>query len=1041
VTAVAAGGLHTCAIRTDGAAACWGSNAAGQRTVPPGLGAVIAITAGDRHTCALRVDGTPDCWGDDGSGQSTIPPGLGTVIAISAGANHTCAVETGGAARCWGADGSEQSTIPPGLGTVRAISAGAGHSCAIRTDGTATCWGDDTSGQSTIPPDLGSVRAISAGGNHTCAIETGGTATCWGADASGQSTVPAGLGSVTTPPVTAGQSHACGITADGTPVCWGRDTSGQSTVPAGLETVIAISAGRAHTCAIETDGTAACWGADGAGQSTVPPGLGTVRAISASDDHTCAIETAGTAACWGSNSLGESAVPAGLGTVKAIATGAGHTCAVKTNGHPECWGWNFYGQSTVPPEVTTVTALTAGFAHTCAIETDGQAACWGDDEYGQSTVPAGLGTVRAISAGGQHTCAIKTDGHVACWGLDNVNQSTVPRGVGTASAIELGSGSTCAVSTGRRATCWGSEGGLPLPLVPPDEILLGSPVQHHFNSPRPAHLNVPATFTMTGGTLPPGLTLSGDLLSGTPTAVGVFAFTIKQDNGVLEPRLKLFSLEIIPFTRAGGWSAPAPVKGDFNQDGFGDLALAVPGEDFGPTTDAGLVHVLYGSASGLSATGSQVWSQRSLGVIDAPESGDRFGAALAVGDLDGDGRADLAVGVPGENGGAGAVHVLYGSPAGLSADGSQYWSQASPRIADDAEPGDHFGASLAIGDLGNGAQADLAVGVPDEGPAGAGAAGVGAVHVIYGSATGLSATSSQLWSQATPALQGGEPARNEHFGAALAIGDVGKDAQGDLAIGVPGDLFARGGVHVLYGQAAGLSVTGNMYRTQDSIGIADFEENGDRFGAALAIADLGGSAHGDVAVGVPGENQATGAAHVILGGATGLTSQGSQFWTQGTGGVESPEPDDYFGAALAAGDLGHSGDADLAIGAPGEDLGTTRADAGAVTVVYGIADSLSEAGMQLWTQNTAGIADAAEVGDHFGASLSAAAHGNGATHDLAVGAPYEDVGLRPEAGAAHVLYGSALGLSATGSQLWTQNSAGIADAAESGDGFGGGLGR
>lgn len=125
------------------------------------------------------------------------------------------------------------------------------------------------------------------------------------------------------------------------------------------------------------------------------------------------------------------------------------------------------------------------------------------------------------------------------------------------------------------------------------------------------------------------------------------------------------------------------------------MAIGAPGEN-----NSGAVHVLYGSATvGLTATGSQLWSQNSPGIAGSAEPGDGFGAALAAGDFNGDTRADLAIGAPGENGFAGLVHVLYGSAAGLTASGSQVWSQNSPGIADVAEPSDFFGDALTAGTL------------------------------------------------------------------------------------------------------------------------------------------------------------------------------------------------------------------------------------------------------------------------------------------------------------------------------------------------------
>src|SRR3954468_20343821 len=70
-----------------------------------GHGAQARITAGYLHSCAIKSDGTAACWGYGGQGQTDVPAGLGTVTAISAGAFHTCAIKSDGTAVCWGYDG------------------------------------------------------------------------------------------------------------------------------------------------------------------------------------------------------------------------------------------------------------------------------------------------------------------------------------------------------------------------------------------------------------------------------------------------------------------------------------------------------------------------------------------------------------------------------------------------------------------------------------------------------------------------------------------------------------------------------------------------------------------------------------------------------------------------------------------------------------------------------------------------------------------------------------------------------------------------
>ena len=111
--------------------------------------------------------------------------------------------------------------------------------------------------------------------------------------------------------------------------------------------------------------------------------------------------------------------------------------------------------------------------------------------------------------------------------------------------------------------------------------------------------------------------------------------------------------------------------GDFNNDGFEDLAIGVVGEDIGSISNAGAVNILYGSSSGLSTANNQMWHQDSPGVHGGAERYDQFGSSLGVGDFNHDGFEDLAIGVVGEDigliGDAGSVQILFGSSSGLVA--------------------------------------------------------------------------------------------------------------------------------------------------------------------------------------------------------------------------------------------------------------------------------------------------------------------------------------------------------------------------------------
>ena len=152
------------------------------------------------------------------------------------------------------------------------------------------------------------------------------------------------------------------------------------------------------------------------------------------------------------------------------------------------------------------------------------------------------------------------------------------------------------------------------------------------------------------------------------------------------------------------------------------------------------------------------------------------------------------------------------------------------------------------------------------------------------------------------------------------------------------------------------------------------------------------------------------------------------------GGQPAPAAPAADGGGLRA-DFNGDGFADLAVGAPLEDVGTIF-NAGAVHVLYGSAGKLTGAGSQLFTQDSPAVGSATERGDLFGAALAAEDFNHDGLTDLAVGAVFEDVGTILDAGAVNVLYGASTGLTGVGSQYFTQDSPRVGSSAEEGDFFG-----
>lgn len=489
--------------------------------------------------------------------------------------------------------------------------------------------------------------------------------------------------------------------------------------------------------------------------------------------------------------------------------------------------------------------------------------------------------------------------------------------------------------------------------------------------------------------------------------------------------------------------ARAIATGDFNADGFQDVAMGAPDSDAGSPNraNAGAVYVVFGRVvfTPTLDTNTSALSQPNIRIFGA-QTGDNLGFSVSAGDVNGDGVDDLLIGAPGVDFpppspgtdgrvDTGAVYAIYGTN---SLNSLTTIDLATPQAANlliyGERAGDAFGSSVAVGNAGGAVGAtpveksvsDILVGAPlNRGPdPESSRTGGGAAYLLFGG-TPLNQPGLVINLATTQANVIVYGSAMSNLGNSVAIGDITANGAGALLVGAP--LADRPVLDVpdvpeedMTGAVFGVLGGANLNPSSGSTKLFDIEADqqnisaygaagDDHFGACVTAQDVTGDGIADLLVGAPDATVVTGAAtreeagqaYLLAGGPAldaGLAGSKRFDMFLGVANLQilGAQEGDHLGATVTAGNVNLAGRsdnvADVLLGAPG-----TASGKGSVSVLFGGTPLLVTSTRDLLLAQDDVRIVGQSAGDELGRAIAAADVNHDRGGDLVLGAPEADV--------------------------------------------------